>query len=165
MEMKSGAQLSSDRKYRYALWRTWQEGDGHVMFIGLNPSTADETEDDPTIRRCMSFAKRLGYGGIYMLNLFAYRATSPKDLMKADGPVGAENDKYLVMYFDILAFNIACWGTHGAFVNRGETVIELLGRENLHCFGLTKNGQPKHTLYLKRNAEIISLSLLDLKND
>lgn len=158
IEMIKGAQFSGCRKYRYALWRTWEEGDGHVMFIGLNPSTADETKDDPTIRRCVGYAKRLGYGGLYMLNLFAFRATNPKDLKRADDPVGPENDKFLRMYFDVLGFNIACWGTHGDFMDRGKEVIELLGRENLQCFSITKNGQPKHPLYLRRDAEIINLA-------
>lgn len=158
VEMIKGAQFSKDRKYRYALWRTWQVGDGHVMFIGLNPSTADETKDDPTIRRCIGFAKRLGYGGIHMLNLFAFRATSPNDLKRAADPVGPENDKFLRMYFDVLGFNIACWGTHGDFMGRGDKVIELLGREDLQCFSITKNGQPKHPLYLRRDAEIIFLA-------
>ena len=81
--MNTGAIFSSDRIFRYILWRTWNEQNGHLMVIGLNPSTADETQDDPTIRRCVGFARQWGYGGLYMLNLFAYRATDPSELMKA----------------------------------------------------------------------------------
>ena len=157
--MEKGAQFCKSRVYRYALWRTWEQSKGHVMFIGLNPSTADETKDDPTIRRCIGFAKRLGFGGIYMLNLFAYRATSPKELRKANYSIGPENDEYLMMYFDQRGCNIACWGSQGSYLNRGQKVIDLLGIENLQCFGLTKNGQPKHPLYLKKDAEILYMSL------
>lgn len=157
IEMIKGAQFSSCRKYRYALWRTWQEGDGHVMFIGLNPSTADETEDDPTIRRCIGFAKDWDFGGIYMLNLFAFRATNPKNLKKADDPVGPENNSFLTMYHEPAGLNIACWGTHGGFMKRDQAVIGLLGRENLSCLGITAGGQPKHPLYLKRDTKIIRL--------
>lgn len=80
--MIKGAQFSQCRKYRYALWRTWDD-DSHITFIGLNPSTADETEDDPTIRRCIAYAKKWEFGGINMLNLFAFRATSPGDMKRA----------------------------------------------------------------------------------
>lgn len=153
-KMKKGAQFSNCRKYRYALWRTWEEN-AHVMFIGLNPSTADETEDDPTIRRCINFAKYWGFGGIYMLNLFAFRATSPKDMMKAHDPIGSENNSYLQMYLNEAGLNIACWGNYGKYLNRGKKVIELLGRTNLSILGLTRNGQPKHPLYLKRDIEPI----------
>ncbi len=161
--MDKGAQFSDCRRYRYALWRTWQEGESHVMFIGLNPSTADETKDDPTIRRCIGYAKAWGFGGIHMLNLFAFRATNPKDLKKANDPVGKENDSYLKMYLEPGGLNIACWGTHGSFLNRGEEVIELLNRGNLSCFDLTKNGQPKHPLYLKQDIKPIRLSLFRMR--
>ena len=150
--MKKGAQLSNCGKYRYALWRTWKE-DSHVMFIGLNPSTADKTKDDPTIRRCIGYAKAWGFGGIYMLNLFAFRATNPKELFKADNPIGNENNDYLKMYHSKEGLNIACWGSWGVYLNRGQEVIRLLGKENLSCMGVTKTGQPKHPLYLKRGIE------------
>lgn len=78
--MKSDAELSKCRTYRYALWRTWDESKPFAMFVGLNPSTADELEDDPTIRRCINFSKLWGYGGLCMVNLFAYRATDPTAL-------------------------------------------------------------------------------------
>jgi len=154
-----GAQFSKCRRYRYALWRTWDENNGHVMFIGLNPSTADEKEDDPTIRRCIGYAKSWGFGGIYMLNIFAFRATKPRNLRDASDPIGSENDDYLKMYCDNSGLNIACWGTHGAFMNRGQSVIELLGKNNLSCLGITKSGQPKHPLYLKRDIKPLGITL------
>ena len=156
--MEKGAQFSDCRKYRYALWRTWGE-DSHVMFIGLNPSTADETQDDPTIRRCIGYAKDWGFGGIYMLNIFAYRTTNPKILRLVEDPIGRENDEYLKMYHAKEGLNIACWGIWGSHLNRGQRVIDLLGREYLSCFGLTKEGHPKHPLYLKRKIEPVALSL------
>ena len=96
--IEKGAQFSPCKKYRYALWRTWNQDDGHVMFIGLNPSTADEFTDDPTERRCMGFARRWGFGGIYMMNLFAFRATNPLDLLFQHDPTGSENNQMLNMY-------------------------------------------------------------------
>ena len=155
--MKKGAQFSDCRKYRYALWRTWDETESHVTFIGLNPSTADENIDDPTIRRCINYAKDWGFGGINMLNLFAFRATSPGDMIDAEDPIGVENDKYLQMYLNKGGLNIACWGNHGSHIDRGEKVIELLGKSNLSIFGLTGKGQPKHPLYLKRDIKPIYL--------
>lgn len=86
--MKSEAILSVDRKYRYVLTRTWDETLPNIMFVGLNPSTADETTDDPTIRRCINFAKSWGYGGLYMVNLFAYRSTNPNNIRIVDNPIG-----------------------------------------------------------------------------
>ena len=158
-KMIKGAQFSDDRRYRYALWRTWSEGDGHVLFIGLNPSTADETQDDPTIRRCIGFAKQWGFGGLYMLNIFAYRATKVQDLKKADDPIGPENIHYLDMYFDRAGCNVACWGSQGIYRNQGIAVVNRFGRENLFCFGLTKNGQPKHPLYLPKTATTKYMSM------
>lgn len=158
MSMQKGAQFSDCRTYRYALWRRWRE-DSHVMFIGLNPSTADETQDDPTIRRCIGFAKAWGFGGLYMLNLFAYRATSPKDLKKAANPTGPENDNYLSMYLHKEGLNIACWGNHGRYLNRAAEVISLLGESNLSVLGMTKMGQPKHPLYIKGSTQLEAMCL------
>lgn len=89
--MKKSAILSDDRKYRYSLSRVWDESKNKVMFIGLNPSTADETEDDPTIRRCINFAKSWGYVGLEMTNLFAFRATAPKDMKNTKEPIETVN--------------------------------------------------------------------------
>lgn len=93
--MDKGAIISGCGKYRYSLWRTWDKKLPKVMFIMLNPSTADAYEDDPTIRRCINFAKSWGYGGIVVGNLFAYRATNPKKLILIDDPSGSANHHYL----------------------------------------------------------------------
>ncbi len=160
--MTKGAQFSECRRYRYSLWRTWREGDGHVIFIGLNPSTADENIDDPTIRRCIGFANRCGFGGMYMLNLFAFRATDPSVLMRAPiNPIGKENDLYLQKHHQPEGLTIACWGNHGRLMNRGDEVIELLGKEGLSCLGVTKMGYPKHPLYLPKDTNPMALSFFD----
>ena len=145
--MLKGAEFSECRTYRYVLWRSWDKSKGYVMFIGLNPSTADEMNDDPTIRRCINFARSWGYGGIYMLNLFAFRATEPKDMKLVYAPVGPGNNRALYHYHSVSKITLACWGTHGAYVNRDRWVKENLN--NLYCLGITKNGHPKHPLYLK----------------
>ena len=148
--MQKGAQFSPDRIYRYALWRTWDEDKGLLLVIGLNPSTADENVDDPTIRRCVDFAHRWGFGGLYMLNLFAFRATDPKELLDTPDPVGPENDEFLRMYSRSAGDVMAAWGTHGVWFTRGARVCELLGKESLFVLGLTQNGQPRHPLYMPR---------------
>ena len=154
--MGKGAIFSECRKYRYVLWRTWRGG-SRVVFIGLNPSTADETHDDPTIRRCIGYAKEWGVGGICMLNIFAFRAANPKDIRLVEDPIG-DNEYYLKAFCNMFSSNvIACWGIWGSHCNRGKQVIEMLGRENLSCLGLTKGGQPKHPLYLKRDIKPIPL--------
>ncbi len=141
--METQAELSSCRKYRYALFRTWSDEKDKVMFIGLNPSTADEVEDDRTIKRCISYAKQWGYGGIIMGNLFAYRATSPEEMMKSTDPIDPENDiwlKRLAVQVDIV---VAMWGNRGGFLNRSKEVINLF--PNLMCLRITGAGQPHHT--------------------
>ena len=142
-----GAQFSPCRKWRYALWRTWQEGEGHAMFIGLNPSTADERTNDPTVRRCMEFARRWGYGGIYMLNLYAWRSTYPKMLLQVDDPVGQQNDEFISMYAKSASVVVAAWGAFTFAHRRGELISGLLN-EYLYCLGTTKSGAPRHPLYV-----------------
>lgn len=94
--LRSDVVFSDCRKYRFALWRVWDDSLPRVMFIGLNPSTADESDDDPTLIRCIRYAKSWGYGGICMANLFAFRATDPKVMLSAKDPVGADNDRWLL---------------------------------------------------------------------
>ncbi len=143
--------FSKDRKYRYILWRSWDSTDElknkYIMFIGLNPSTADEKIDDPTLRRCMSFAKSLGYSNLCMANLFAYRATDPNDLLTQKEPIGIYNDKYLVEHAMKADKIIAAWGTRGNFLNRDFEVIKII--KNLYCLGKTKDGFPRHPLYVR----------------
>lgn len=151
LTMDKGALFSEDRIYRYALWRLWDDEVAPVMFIGLNPSTADETQDDPTIRRCINYAQSWGFGGIYMLNLFAYRTTTPY-VLKGMGvePIGRENDVNLLLYADKAGMVVAAWGNHGKLGNRGGNVRDMLNGR-LHYLGLTSEGYPKHPLYLRKD--------------
>lgn len=139
--------FSPDRVYRYTLWREWGDGP-YAMFIGLNPSTADETKDDPTIRRCIGFAKDWGYGSLCMTNLFAFRATDPKVMMAADDPVGADNDTHLSQCAATAGVVVAAWGSHGTHSGRHRAVKTML--PNLHYLRLTQDGHPGHPLYLPK---------------
>jgi hypothetical protein len=157
----AGATPSSDaifspcRKYRYVLWRRWSNdwSSNYAMFVGLNPSTADETQDDPTIRRCIKFVKDWGYSGLCMANLFAYRATDPKDMIASADPIGLENDKYLLEYAARAGIIVAAWGNYGTHHNRHIYVKKMLS--NLHCLRLTKLGMPWHPLYLPQTLKPI----------
>ncbi len=153
--MIKGAKFSKDRVYRYALWRTWDEELAHVMFIGLNPSTADGTIDDPTIRRCIGFAREWGYGGVYMLNLFAFRATDPRALKLATDPIGPENDTSLLMYAEGADKVIAAWGNGGRLLNQGYYVNGILNLK-LFCLGVTKSKQPRHPLYARGDSLLLA---------
>lgn len=104
-----GAEFSPCRRYRYGLYRGWQLGTGFAMFVGLNPSTADETADDPTIRRCIAFARAWGYGALFMANLFAYRATNPTEMLAQADPVGPENDATLARLAAQADVVVAAW--------------------------------------------------------
>lgn len=146
------AVFSSDRKYRYVLWRWWDKEKPYAMFIGLNPSTADEMNDDPTIRRCINFAADWGYGGLCMTNLFALRATDPKEMMKHPEPIGPENDKWLLELSQLAEVVIAAWGAKGMYQNRDETMYKM--SKNMRCLGLTKSGHPRHPLYLSKNTKL-----------
>lgn len=154
--LKSDAVFSPCGKYRYVLRRIWDE-QPPVVFIGLNPSVADAEKDDPTIRRCVGFARDWGYGGLVMLNLFALRSTNPDELYDVGiDPVGPENDDYILTYAHD---TIAAWGTHGSLLNRGEEVLwklQLLGRKVL-CLGKTAGGSPRHPLYLKKTTARVSI--------
>lgn len=143
--MARSALFSACRTYRYSFWRQWGSG-GYAMFIGLNPSTADEKNDDPTIRRCIGFARAWGYGALCMTNLFAYRATDPAEMKKAIEPVGWDNDRILTTKAAGAGVVVAAWGVHGAYKGRGQSVRLLV--PNLHFLRLTKDGHPAHPLYL-----------------
>jgi hypothetical protein len=127
-----------------------------VTFIGLNPSTADETQDDPTVRRCIGFARSWGFDRMVMLNAFAFRATNPRRLRQADDPVGPANNHHLVEQASTADLVVAAWGNHALWhplgiVTRQEEVKFLLAEfgVELHALGMTKLGAPKHPLYLR----------------
>jgi hypothetical protein len=155
VEHSNGAVFSLDKVYRYKLWRTFLMGDGVAAFILLNPSTADETHNDPTIRRCLNFAKKAGFYKVIFGNLFAFRNTYPETLLKILDPIGNENDKYLIEIAKESTCLIFGWGNQGLFLNRGEYVAKLLNEFRPSCLDrLTKFGCPKHPLYLRGNVDI-----------
>lgn len=157
----SGAYFSECRTWRYHLWRRWDSDKLPIAFIGLNPSTADELNDDPTVRRCIRFAKRWGYGSMYMLNLFALRSTDPKLLYEHEDSVGNENHEIILNVCLGMDKIVLCWGNHGAHLGQGDILVEKLRQEGyvnkLWTFGLTKKQQPKHPLYLKNSTELQKL--------
>ncbi|MES2590879.1 MAG: DUF1643 domain-containing protein [Bacteroidota bacterium] len=159
---KSGATLSECRKYRYALWRIWDTDKDNIMFIGLNPSIADETKDDPTTRRCVQFAKDWGYGGVYLVNLFAYRTKSPSDLWVAPFPISepkdpSVNDNWLKGTAEHCTKIVFSWGNDGD-LNQRYIEVQKMFPESF-CFGLTMSGQPKHPLYISGDTPLLPFSV------
>lgn len=147
--MKAGAQFSPCRTYRYKLWRVWDEEGPTLNVIGLNPSTADEGIDDPTIRRCMGFARDWSYGSLVMTNLFAFRSTDPKVLLSVGDPVGPDNDRVL----EVSACSgrlLAAWGAHPLAKARGLDVMRRLSHLDIICLGRTRDGSPRHPLYVPK---------------
>lgn len=145
-----GAVFDKTGAYRYRLWRVWNESAPRVGFIMLNPSTADDTLDDPTIRRCIGFARAWGYGAVEVVNLFAYRATRSADLRGMADPIGRENDRYLQRLEQNVQQIIVAWGNLGAWQNRDQAVIRRFSQRHLHCLGTTLSGSPRHPLYLRK---------------
>jgi hypothetical protein len=148
-----------DGPYRYTLWRLWDDRP-HVVFIMLNPSTADAQADDPTIRRCMGFARLWGYGGICVVNLFAYRSTDPRALATVLDPVGPRNDEQIDSTIGGADLIVAAWGAHGTIGARSAVVRALVEKHRpLHHLGLTKNGSPRHPLYLRGDTQPVRWTL------
>lgn len=145
--MEATAKFSPCRVYRYTLWRIWGDGKRFVQFIGLNPSTADELKNDPTVRRCIIFAKDWGYDGMCMTNLFAYRSPSPQVMKKQAEPIGEENDKYLMEIAASAELIVAAWGNHGKHRKRDDAIKEMF-KSRLTCLATSDGGNPKHPLYL-----------------
>ena len=154
--MKTAAEFSKCRKYRFALWRTWDETKSYALIIGLNPSTADEIKNDPTITRCINFAKSWGYGGVCVANLFAYRATIPKDMMRVKKPIGTENDAWLSQLAKNAGIVVAAWGNDGSHLDRAEEIKKMF--PNLHCIKMNKSGEPAHPLYLKADLKPVLMN-------
>ena len=144
--MEKKANISKDKIYRYTLSRTWDSTKPTVLFIGLNPSIADENIDDPTITRCINFAKDWGYGTLLMANLFAFRSTYPKEIYLIDDPIGKDNDHYILECVKQSDLIIACWGNNGTYMDREKIIKELV--PNLYCLQKNKNGTPHHPLRL-----------------
>lgn len=154
--IETDAAFSPCTKYRYTLYRRWSAETGiTAAFIGLNPSTADATQDDPTIRRCVGFAMSWGCVGMYMLNAYAFRATDPKVMKAHHAPIGTDNNDYIQSVSRSCYFKVACWGAH-ILSMRQESIKAMV--KGLQCFGLTAGGFPKHPLYLAKDTHLIDFS-------
>jgi hypothetical protein len=154
--IEHGAVFDVSGKYRYSLWCAWSAYHPRVAFVLLNPSTADEQRNDPTIRRCIGFARAWEFGSVEVVNLFAYRVTDAKKLLKVDDPVGEENDYYLMQAVERCSTVVVGWGTWGTLLGRDREVISLLaGRKDVYCLGNTKDGQPRHPLYVKGDRRLV----------
>ena len=158
--------FSEDRQYRYELWREWDNSPlftpnqikrqfEYPLFIGLNPSTADEVKDDATVRKCIGFAKRWLYGGLCIMNLFAFRTRHPKVMMGEKDPVGEENLERLVQAAQSAGIVIAAWGANGGFLGQDRIAFQFLSNAGLqvHCLRKTKHGHPELPLYVPYDVE------------
>lgn len=156
------ALLSQDQRYRYALWRVVptsldsEHAAEQVLFVMLNPSTADARQDDPTIRRCVGFASTWGYGSLAVANLFALRSPNPAVLGRIEDPVGPENDQWIRQLHGESALTVVAWGSHRFIEDRAERVLRLLDGD-VHHLGLTKDGHPRHPLYVAGDTELVPL--------
>lgn len=150
--MRGSASFDRSGRYRYSLLRTWNPAQGRVAFVMLNPSTADAEQNDPTIRRCLGYARDWGYGSLEVVNLFAFRATQPNELFRAAAPVGPRNAHYLRRAADAADLMVLAWGFHGARTDHHRQVWRRLARRRtLTCLRLLASGQPAHPLYLPRD--------------
>ena len=176
----SGADISPDGRYRYRLWREWRglesgkhwrwlnavDGAGHrlgeplsCLFVMLNPSTADGDKDDPTIRRCVSFAKREGYDRLDVVNLFAHRATDPREILRMldkDEPYGPRNQAVIQRAVSDAGVIVCAWGAHGNHLEHDQTVLGWLQGWDvpMKCLGRTLDNHPRHPLYVKGDARL-----------
>lgn len=144
--------FSECRRYRYSLTRVWAEERGYVVWIMLNPSTADENRLDNTLRRCLRYSHDWGYGGFEIVNLFAHRATDPIAMKAAPEPIGPDNDEHIMAACQRRRTRLVMvgWGAHGKHMGRGRAVLEMLDSINvpLHYLKLTTDGLPCHPLFL-----------------
>lgn len=144
----TGAVFSDCRNYRYCLWRSWDNTKKKIMFIGLNPSTADEIKNDPTVTRCINYSKMWGYGEMFMMNIFSYRTTYPSVLMNQNDPIGKDTDLWIKKIYKKTDICIGAWGNHGQFLDRSKDIFSILPK--IYCLKINGSGEPAHPLYLKK---------------
>lgn len=160
--LDSGAAFSPCRTWRYALWRAWRDSSDArwpvkvVVFVGLNPSTADERVEDPTIRRCLRFARDWGGSSLVMLNAYGFRATDPQDMKSAFEPIGERNDATIAAYCAVASVVVVAWGTH-CDAERAARVAEIVRQAGAvpQCLGVNKDGSPKHPLYVAADKQLV----------
>ena len=148
-------------RYRYVLRRVLPEKvpATTIVFLMLNPSTADEMANDPTVERCCRRAEELGHSELIVLNLFALRSADPNALDYADDPVGPDNDRFLQWYLDRADCVVAGWGAHGGLMGRNVQVLDMMRRLHVQpeCLGKTKEGHPRHPLYVPYSQPLVAL--------
>lgn len=157
----STATFSPCRTYRYTLTRVWNKRAPVACWILLNPSTADERQLDPTLRRCVGFSRAWGFGSMVVVNLFAFRSPYPSKVYAANDPVGPKNDLYILRMTKKADKVIVGWGVHGKLLDRQERVRALLQRHGIEswCLGLTKASHPKHPLYVSAATELMNYAI------
>lgn len=154
MTTAKGATFSECRRYRYALWRVWDRSLPTVVFCGLNPSTADETHDDPTVRRELAFARDWGFGRYVKVNAYAWRSTDPRALWKSPDPCGDDNLGHIVAHAMESKLFVAAWGNHIRAAQETAILTAMVcARIRVHALRLTKQGHPSHPLYLPRSSK------------
>ncbi|MDA9846241.1 DUF1643 domain-containing protein [bacterium] len=156
--MENECHFSPDRVHRYSLihrFNLLMGGNRLMLWIGLNPSTADEQKLDPTLTRIARFSEREGMDGFWMGNLFGMRATDPKVMKAAPDPAGPENDAALLEAAAKCEKVVAAWGVHGEFLDRANHTIKLLADYDLWCVGQTKDGHPRHPLYVRADQPLV----------
>jgi hypothetical protein len=163
--ISSTALFSDDNLYRFHLSRVWDQSLPKICWMMLNPSTADAEKLDPTLTRCFGYSMQWGFGSMDVVNIFAYRATSPKDMMAVSDPVGfgiktagspVDNNGFLTLIPGVSALTVVGWGIHGEYKDRYKEIAALFKLRNLSvkCLGVTKNGQPRHPLYLAKDTPL-----------
>ncbi|NJN22550.1 MAG: DUF1643 domain-containing protein [Leptolyngbya sp. RL_3_1] len=143
-------------QYRYCLGRRWDSRQPCLTWVMLNPSQADHRQEDPTLRRCLGLTQAWGYGALTVVNLFAYCSSQPRDLKRVADPIGPENDRYLLAACADVPTIVLAWGNGGNLHGRDRAVLALLARDRdrCHCLGRNQTGQPRHPLYVKRQAQL-----------
>lgn len=151
----SGAVFDQHRAYRFVLWRFWNDNP-RVLFIGLNPSTANELQNDPTIKRCIGFAQKWDYGGMFFCNLYSYVSTNPRLLLWEEA-LHRANIPAITMATNLVSLTVAAWGDGINLVENGKSIAEHIAKliAPSMCFGLTQKGNPKHPLYLSGETKLM----------
>jgi len=157
----NGAIVSDDGRYRYRLWREYDGGSGSVTFVMLNPSSADAAHDDPTIRRCIGFSRMWNVQRLDVVNLFAWRATDPRELSRVSEPVGPENDEHILDACRTAELVICAWGSRSFARRRAQDVARMLRGSGipLRCLRRSRNGGPWHPLYIPYRTKPISFGV------
>lgn len=157
----TGAVFTPCKRYRYRLWRTWDASKPPLVMVMLNPSIANEEQNDPTVERCQRRAMAMGYGGLQVVNIFSLVSTDPAALYSTPDPIGPENDAAILDAVKGAGMVLCAWGTHGDHEGRAKAVVDLLRDAGVtpYCLGQNADGSPKHPLYLRNSAIPLPYSL------